>query len=321
MKIAYIILAFNQPEHLKRLVQRLSDSETKFFIHIDKKVNTKPFIESLNLLETANYIFLQRNKVYRGEWSMVEAEIRGLKKGLEDPGNFDYLCLLSGQDYPIKPLSYIKNFLTMNYGKSFLSFTPMPVTNWNWGADGGMDRLTHYFIRVRNYRWEYPSQSPPRGIRPSLFFLFSKIFFKLPRNNPAGIKPFAGASWWILHKETAQYILDFIQKRPDFVNYHKYTESAEEIFFQSILCNAGPEIYSTIENNDLRYVDWTNKDANMGHPEILTMNHRSQISASDALFARKFDPNIDRDILDWIDQNLLDQNEYSDNFSSAPFTV
>ena len=59
MKIAYLILAHNNYNHLKRLVSALNDSNVVFFIHID---NTLKLPNTLNEFE--NVVFVRGPKVY-----------------------------------------------------------------------------------------------------------------------------------------------------------------------------------------------------------------------------------------------------------------
>ena len=44
-KKTYIILAHKAPDQLKRLIDRLNDEDSFFFIHIDKKSYIEPFTE------------------------------------------------------------------------------------------------------------------------------------------------------------------------------------------------------------------------------------------------------------------------------------
>ena len=65
MKVAYLILAHHNHEHLARLVRALMSPESYFHIHIDRKVNEYPFMEILP--EQSNIKYLrQREKIYWG---------------------------------------------------------------------------------------------------------------------------------------------------------------------------------------------------------------------------------------------------------------
>jgi hypothetical protein len=308
LNLAYIILAHKNPAQLARLVERLGAENTVILIHIDKKVDAAPFMQALaNSCATRECLrFIPRSSIYWGEWGMIEATLNGLRLALEEQPEVDYIFLISSQDYPIKSQEAIQKYLIDNLGKSFLSFSRMPVQDWNWGADGGMDRLTHYYLRLGKDRWAYPPlEEPPKGVRYFLLSLLFKILLPLPRKQPASLAPYGGATWWTLHRRAAKYILDFIHLRPDYMKFHRYTEIVDETFYQTILCNGPAEISAELVNNDLHFIDWSRKDENKGHPEIISMKHRQALLESDALFARKFDSQVDGEIMDWIDQQIL----------------
>jgi hypothetical protein len=70
MKIAYLILAHNNPGHLARLTQALVTPNTAIFIHIDKKTDIRPFLE----IAGENIQFTpERVAVYWGDYSTTEA--------------------------------------------------------------------------------------------------------------------------------------------------------------------------------------------------------------------------------------------------------
>jgi hypothetical protein len=311
IKLAYIILTHKNPAQLTRLVKRLHTDNSLILIHIDKKVDANPFYQALDQTVSSgqDIRYIPRSKIYWGEWGMIQSTLNGLKMALAEQPAVDYIFLISSQDYPIKSQNAIQKFLGENFRKSFLSFATMPVRDWNWGPDGGMDRLTHYYIRMGKDRWAYPPQkTPPAGARYFLLKYAFRILLPLPRRQPAYLQPYAGATWWTLHRDAAQYILDFIELHPDYLKFHKYTEIVDETFYQTILCNGPSEITAGLVNNDLRYIDWSRKDESQGHPEILTIKDCELIACSDALFARKFEPQVDSSILDWIDQQLLSLN-------------
>ena len=58
MKHAYLIIAYNQPLMLQRLVCALDDKRNDIFIHIDKKANIN--IKSLRVYKSNLYILSKR---------------------------------------------------------------------------------------------------------------------------------------------------------------------------------------------------------------------------------------------------------------------
>lgn len=55
-------------------------------------------------------------------------------------------------------------------------------------------------------------------------------------------------------------------------------------------------------NDDLRFINW--KDVDAGSPAVLVKNDFESLASSSKLFARKFDMNIDAEILDMIDREV-----------------
>ena len=64
----------------------------------------------------------KREKVYWGAYSIVKATINGFEAIVASNNSYDFINLLSGQDYPIKPLDEIHGFLEANAGKAFMEF-------------------------------------------------------------------------------------------------------------------------------------------------------------------------------------------------------
>mgnify|MGYP003453849103 CR=1 FL=1 len=76
MMVAHFILAHAYPDQLCRLVNRLSYSNTVFFIHVDLKSNIHDF--ELALANNLNVHFIQnRVDIQWATYSMVDATING----------------------------------------------------------------------------------------------------------------------------------------------------------------------------------------------------------------------------------------------------
>ena len=68
------------------------------------------------------------------------------------------------------------------------------------------------------------------------------------------------------------------------------------MFFQTIIMNS--KYGAKVCNDNLRYIDWSEGKNN---PKVLTKDDFSLINSSNKLFARKFDSNVDEQVLDMID--------------------
>ena len=101
IKLAYLIVAHHQPNHLARLVQALDEEHSSFFVHIDEKVSLTLFQAAVP--KAQNIVFLSdRVAVEWGKLSVVQATLKLLQTAIDSGHTFKYFTLLSGSDYPIK---------------------------------------------------------------------------------------------------------------------------------------------------------------------------------------------------------------------------
>lgn len=300
MKITYLILAHRYPEQLYRLVDRLNDQGVNFLIHIDKKVDDKTYSQIENRLESlGNVFFIERYKCYWAGFGIAQATYQGLKESLERNIQFDYLCLMSGQDYPIKTNAYIQSYFKANNGKSFINTRPFPNPIWTQ-HNGGYDRIHNwYFIDAKN---QYGFPHKLFSSRPTISKIISNTLGKVipKRKFPAKYKPYGGAQFWALHKNHVDYVVNNVKANPDFFNYFKHVMVPDEILFQTIMGNH-PRIKEEAVNDTLHFLEWNRRGA------TLIMEDKDNISNTYHLFARKFDANIDADIIEWIDTNILNR--------------
>ncbi|MCC5615786.1 beta-1,6-N-acetylglucosaminyltransferase [Nostoc sp. CHAB 5836] len=302
MKVAYIILAHNYPEQLLRLVDQLNTDKTSFFIHIDKSSDRKIFKQiSAELMDFPNVFFLKRYNSKWGSFGIVKATLKVINSIVETGICFDYIILLSGQDYLIKSNTYIKMFLQENQGKEFIEYFSLP--DKRWGEHGGLKRIDSWHFSWRNKYFDIPEKQKFQSYIASL--LYSLVILLLPKKRKLieGYAIYGGSQFWCLTGECIKWINIFVQQNPKFVKRFHYTFCPDEIFFQTIILNS--HFKDKVVNNNLKYIDWGN--VNSCHPMILDKNDVEKIRQSEKLFARKFDPTKDSDILDMIDQMILSE--------------
>lgn len=298
MKIAYLIHVHKHPVQLARLVRSLAGNFATFFIHIDKNVRMLPFRRALDEVSESDIYFVRREDGAWGGFGIVRAALNGIRQILSARTYFERIILLSGSDYPLASNHLIYKFFQEHLSNTFMEFFPMPTSHW---TGGGMDRIERYHFRLSVNR-VFPPYEPPPRTTTKLFYAALRLYFPLPRAFPSGLHPYGGSHWWSMNRETAQYVLNFCSLRPDYVRFHHYTRSADEIFMQTILRNATDErICTNMINDDLHYTDWT--QANVSLPAVLRQEDFPAMIRSGKLFARKFDIETDAAVLDLIDRH------------------
>jgi hypothetical protein len=288
LKSAYIILAHNNPQQLERLINKLDNGLNDLFIHIDKKTSKTPFKK---IKHSSNVFFIEhRVKIYWGGWSMVEATLQCLRV-VCNTHNYNYIHLLSGNDYPIVSIDAIDNFFGHADGKQFIKFERITETTPAEWKDS-IERIQYYFFndwKERNFR----DPNMGRIVRVVIRRL-NRIFVR--RSFPNMLIPYGGSQWWSLTGDCAKFILDYCSKYPSIIRFFKYVHCPDEIFFQTILLNS--KYKNKVVNNNLRYIDWGEEHAS---PKLLQVSDYENIINSDSLFARKFNIEKDSTILDRLD--------------------
>jgi hypothetical protein len=353
LRLAYLILAHEQPEQLARLVDRILDEDAHVFIHVDKKTNIRPFLDALGHIpnpwkKTNLHLAARRRKVAYFGFSTVEATLT-LMKQASGFGSFSRYTLLSGADYPIRTNSEIRDILSANR-QEFIAY---------WRIDdrpSWRHKLEHYFLTdlvpVRNLK--RPRLRRFWRIHQSLPYLFWSAFnrhrhrFPIRRYPFPELVPYGGSQWWSLTDECVRYLLDFVDKRRDVVRFFRYVQCPDEMFFQTILMNSpfaeraanfdryrrwseerksDPDALSPMLEEmtfNLRYIDWTGPyGGERGYPYVLDERDFDELKSSVCLFARKFDAQKSSRLLDRIDTEILgrphapDSNHPSTNLSPS----
>lgn len=305
MKIAYLILAHNQPAHLSRLVKSLDNKNAEFIIHIDAKANITDFFR-YEFPETAHFIE-DRIEVNHGGFSLVRAMINLMNNAIK-MDDFDYCQTLSGWDYPIKSNEFIYDYLYKHYPMNFLNFY----------------RLTGHADFVENIQKYYFTDTISSA--PKLFTKPLKVLQYFLKNCPlnrtflSGITPFRGSTWFCLNKATLYYITDYLNTRKgkNYTNYFKAVQCADEIFFHTIVLNSpfaeycrfySRDAHSHLRNENhayLHYIDW---DQSRENPAILDLRDLPLLQRTPALYARKFHEKKSSHLLNVIDHQRTTNNE------------
>ena len=278
MKLAHLILAHANPTQLHRLVTKLKHNDAHIFIHLDEKTDFQPFRFISNI---KNVFFIKnRYKVYWGGYSIVQATINSFEEILATGNAYSYINLLSGQDYPIKNVQVIHDFLATNSGKIFMNF--LSVKN-EWQE--ALPRIERYHLL--NWNLPFGTYTAERMVNALLPV----------RHLPKGIVPVGRSQWFTATPESIAYIVQYVRDNRKIVDFFKLTWAPDEMIFQTILYNS--EFREKMVNDNLLYVDWSERKPS---PKLLTMEDAVDLQNSEKFFARKFNIAADSRILDYLDE-------------------
>lgn len=302
MQKNYLILAHKNPLQLGRMIERLDDGASKFFIHLDAKTPIEPFAACL---EGGHIRFIEpRERCVWGDFSIVRATVHLMEAASKEQGIF---ILMSGQDYPIQSQGYINDFLERNKGFDFIEIEPLEE---KWKPKMVKDKLEHYHILHSEERGHSNCYAPfahcsvfqkLRTLTHLLKGRLSRKNFRLLCSLPKRVAPFerqyAGSQFWAFSERTFYAVLHYIREhKATLEEYYKYTSSPDEIYFHSVLMHLVAKDSTIKLKEQITYVNYFRKNN-----VFITEDFDKLTSEKGKLFARKFDTDIDIEILNKLD--------------------
>lgn len=289
MKHAYLIIAHKNDYTFQTLLRLLDDERNDIFIHMDKKNSTYNPENVLDFIKNSNIYHVEnRNNVVWGDYSQIDTELKLLELATS-VGAYSYYHLLSGEDLPLKSQNDIHAFFNRNQGKEFLRFEQEKFTH--------DDRISQYHL-LQN-RIGKPESHPAIYNLERVLLLIQKIV-GIRRNRMIDFQK--GSNWFSITDGLARMV---IEHKPWIMRTFKYSLCCDEVFLQTLVHQSAykTRLYHLEYDNDLhgmmRLIDW-----NRGSPYVFRIEDKSELNETDMLFARKFDCKIDRDIIDFVANEL-----------------
>lgn len=288
---AYMIIAHNQFELLEKLILALDDERNDIYVHIDAKVKNFDFERFSKIAKYSKVKFIQdRISITWGDFSQVKCEMNLLKFAVdnENPEKpYKYYHLISGVDLPIKSNDEIHRFFRENFGKEFIHYSSNQV------EQSSVNRIKyyHFFRKKRNAFYKILAQ----------IVLRAQKLIGVNRLKYTDVKVQKGCNWFSITENLAKYI---VANQDKYENIFKHSYCCDEIFIQTIVESSEFKkklFMPNCDNNHFacaRLIDWER-----GNPYVWRSKDFDEIMASPCMFARKFDADIDSEIIDKILKN------------------
>lgn len=295
MKFAFIILCHKNETQINRLLNKLKNFDCEIFIHIDRK--NKNLKNDIKICK--NIHILPEEDSYDIKWGGIDMILATLSLinnvvSFSENNNikFDYVWLLSGQDYIIQNSKIISEKLKQNKKINYIEIIgkgnkkykklrklyELPYPQWitiNKTYIKIVKRL--YMIITGGYNYTFP-------------------FFR--RKKPFDFDFYFGSQWWTITYDCANYIKEYCTKNDKYIRYFEKSIIPDECFFQTIIMQSK---YSKSIQNNLTYINW---GKNRRSPETITIEDFAKLKKinNEYFFARKFDIDEDKKIVDKIDE-------------------
>jgi len=274
--IAYLILVHRYPDQFKRLFRAIYHPANCYLVHVDKRSGIGLQTEIQDFLSSfTNASLLKSQSTRWGGYSLVDAELRGIKELLKIGSEWEFFINLSAQDFPLKSQTHIQDFLSRNIGKNFIR-----VANQSKFRPDTLSRIQYYFTEFGNRVLRIPIK------RPYL----------------RGVTPYIGNQWMILGRKFCEFVC-YSPEVERFKRFYRNTFIPDEGFFQTVIMNTSYE--GIIVNDDKRTIVWVPVGTIKLRPRDFTSKDAEFLLASQGLFARKFDETVDAGIFSTLELNLL----------------
>jgi hypothetical protein len=218
--------------------------------------------------------------------------------------HYDWLCNLSGQDYPLVPLAQAERELADGGADGYLQYFPA-FDGPKWPRSKSVTRYGFGYVRLpmsaRAQRLLRPLAAINR-VQPLVRFV--------PAYRAVGVRrrrlPFPEQDWYggsffcSLSRNCVTYLRDWVRDHPAEVRYLRRVLAPEEVLFQTVLLSAGR---FTLANDSKRYFDFRGSTGN--HPKTLQVADLPRMTSRGAHFARKLDERVDAGLLDVLDERVL----------------
>lgn len=286
MSTAYVVLSHRDPDQVLRLVRTLRTAGPVVLHHDDRHVRLDA--AALRGVERV----LPPTPVAWGWASQLEALLRSVRHALARV-DFDWLVVLSGQDYPIRPLADIDASLRAGAYDGYVE--GVPVASPAWSRTAGDEFARRYFYRYRVVRPPGPALRRAVAAARPLVTLRDMPWGTVlgVRGRGPGLPVRRGSDWLTLSRSAAEILAD---AAPNLIRHYRRTVSPTESLPHTVLY-ADPTL--RLSGDTRRFSRW---EPGALHPAVLGMDDLDAVLASGADFARKFE---DPRVLDALDRVVL----------------
>ena len=284
---AYLIMAHKNDYTFHTLLKLLDDERNTIFIHMDKKVKDyDPAVVQQLVLKSQVIHTPHRWNIKWGGDIQIFLELMMMETALQK-GPFTRYHLISGEDLPIKSQDEIHDFFDQHPDKEFIDFMM-----------GDFRYRVQYYHLLQN---KLGKKDEGLIAKANGFCIRLQQVAGVCRNKDILLAK--GANWFSITEKCVNYLLS---QKPRIRQIFRYTFGCDELFLQTMLLNTDfmNHLYQPEEgyNSILRQINWS--DAEIPSPRVYKITDKDNLAASKNMFARKFDCKVDKEIIDYVAENL-----------------
>lgn len=299
-RVAYVILSYKLPDQVLRLVRRLRAGSPggQIVIHHDGRAAT---LDRVALREAGAHVLEDSGPVEWGDFSQLAAVLRAFAWLLRHT-DFEWVVLLSGQDYPVRPVPEIEADLASTPCDGFIASRVVPRPALGRPLAEFPARYFYRYATVPDGPLSRALAARAARARPLV------VVRRLPSGLRLGVRclrdPFAGlvcrqgADWFTLSRRCVETVEASTRTTPEVLRHYRRTIIPTESFVHTVL---GADASLRLSGDPRRYWLWAD---GAPHPRVLRREDLGPAFAGGVDFGRKFDETIDATALDRVDREV-----------------
>lgn len=288
MIVVYVVLSHRNPPQVLRLVRALAEGPAaRVLVRHDVRSSAL----SPAAIAAAGAEAVEHGKELEwGRWSQLRLmlSVLGEARRRFDP---DWALILSGQDYPLRPMADIEADLERSRSDARLGSVRTVESRRPRHDD-------EFYLRCRYRHYSRPRVLPPlpRALRPVVYERALPPLIGVRRIGRAPLAFHASADWVTLGRRALERVLDAADDRRLMRHFRRVAVPSESFFASVLLADRS----LVVERDNRRFASFSRAGA--PHPDTLTSSDLDRVLASGADFARKFDTERDPEVLDRLDE-------------------
>jgi hypothetical protein len=293
--IAFLIVSHRAPGQVLRLVRALREHPgSEVLVRHDQR---RSRLDEVELERAGGRLHADDLTVEWGSWTYLLMLIGALGR-IEADFDPDWTLVISGQDYPVRPLAEVEARLAAAEHDAFCGMA------WELETDRPPPPpADDFFKRYAYAHFEVPAPRLPGRVSPLAYRrdlpppLRPRLGLRRPRL-PFGpeLRCWVSTDWPILGRRALQAVLRAARDRRALMRHYRRSIVPSESFFATVLMN-DPDM--RVSQDDRRFSSFAPGSA---HPDVLTSADLDRLRATNAHFARKFDAEVDAAVLDRLDE-------------------
>ena len=297
MKYAFLILAHEDPDHLRRLIHALDDPHFDFYVHVDRKVDQADFrFGDYQLRHSSLTVLENRITTYWGDMSLVDAMLALYRRAYETQ-NYDRYITLSGLDYPLVSNREIREALS-DPNREYISARPL---------------RQELAFRLRGiYIWKYHILARiARRLVCNYRVVMHPDKLRIRRDDAQKAEVYFSSQWHALSGDCVAWMLRTLEENPRICRFFRYSYAPDEMLIPTLIFNS-PYADRVIPGNFPEGQDFEELFASLPAIHHLRRENKNvvvfreedyeELMASRKLFCRKVRTGISDSLLDRIDR-------------------